>query len=654
MIIINNKNKELSTHRWLNAIKRLAPMVNILHSRPHDENVQKLYDLVQNLLDRGEAEAIKVFKAYKLVLQQSVLQQPISELPFCKLSKKGVPKVLKPWWVDHTSPICDIRYTMSIFRISEVFQCKPEYKVNSIIDSTNPKKDVMESIMNFISTWSSLQYMPKENKGYLIMSNKAGPNGPASVSCIDDLKPLRADPQLYSSVKSLLKVAIPWLDIDGYQEGTGKRHSKLVLLADKACKTRVIAIGDWWSNVALSGIHKDFMKFLSKLPSDVTYRQDKIPVLLKGLGPDLYSADMTAFTDVFPIELEAHLVSTVYGVDIGLDWKQVISNRTFDHPLGDVRYAAGNPMGLLSSWPVSTATHHAVKQWCAHQLGVGKKYKYLMLGDDSLDTCPKVHKLYLETMNLLGVSTSTAKCTQSELGSAEFAKRLFLHSEEVTGLPITILDEVMTKPEQFLELLRICRERGYNDSSLIPGFTKLATRHKSAKLLTDLLSLPESITGTPPLTEVNTGSWSDILSHLEQDHKTLIAIARDYIFWRETKDLEKPLAVNPTSSDRISISENHPILVAVSFKLMEYLDHEDGDDDFSIYNGWMDGNYRLMANVPNVDKYRYKNKGHKVTKSKYEVLKLLLALASGNCNIPLHKPSKLSNFDLFVKGYPQE
>lgn len=127
------------------------------------------------------------------------------------------------------------------------------------------------------------------------------------------------------------------------------RHSKLVLLPDKAGKTRVIAIGDWWSNVALTGLHDNFLAALKELPSDVTFRQDKIPTLIKGMESSLYSADMTAFTDVFPIELEEHLVSTAYGANVGGLWRQIISNRIFDHPLGGVKYAAGNPMGLLSS-----------------------------------------------------------------------------------------------------------------------------------------------------------------------------------------------------------------------------------------------------------------------------------------------------------------
>lgn len=129
-----------------------------------------------------------------------------------------------------------------------------------------------------------------------------------------------------------------------------------------------------------------------------------------------------------------------------------------------------------------------------------------MLGDDSLDSCPHVHEVYRKVMSLLGVSTSLSKCTSSDQGYAEFAKRLFSPRGEVTGIPITLLEEINTKPEQFLELLRICRERGYNDNFLSPGFDCIVSKNRNSKMLYDLLSLPESILGAPPLLEANVNS----------------------------------------------------------------------------------------------------------------------------------------------------
>jgi hypothetical protein len=391
------------------------------------------------------------------------------------------------------------------------------------------------------------------------------------------------------------------------------------------------------------------MKGLAALPSDVTFRQSDIPKLVKSLGTNLYSSDMTAFTDRFPRKLEVCLLSAVYGEHESRLWEQIVSNRKFHHPKGDVVYACGNPMGLLSSWPVSTMTHHAVKQWCAYKLNK-KYYKYLILGDDTLDSSREVYKLYTDTIRRLGVSISLSKCTQSESGSAEFAKRYFRNQIEVTGLPVHLLETVRSNPEQFIELVRICRERGYEDQYLGPSMDLLLSNRKNGKMVADMLSLPVQVLGMPPLIEVKPGSWAEKLSALsEEDLENKLAIARNYVFWTTTIGINKPKT--PKKVSQVSVEENHPLMFALSEQLMDYL--PEMDDAFSIYNGWMEGKYREMANVPNIDTYRYYNKGHYATKCKYDVLHALLALANGNCNIPLHKPTKLDNFELFALGFPE-
>jgi len=94
---------------------------------------------------------------------------------------------------------------------------------------------------------------------------------------------------------------------------------------------------------------------------------------------------------------------------------------------------------------------------------------------------------------------SRSKCTQSLQGYAEFAKRLFSPQGEITGLPVHLLEGIMRKPEQVLELVRICRERGYEDKYLGPCLASLLSNHKDGKMIADMLTLPETVTGAPPL-----------------------------------------------------------------------------------------------------------------------------------------------------------
>jgi len=81
-----------------------------------------------------------------------------------------------------------------------------------------------------------------------VLSNRAGPNGPASITCLKDLTALRADKDktLYTTLRDYFDKMIPEIDMEEYEDSTesGLIHSKLVFLQDKACKTRVVAIAD--------------------------------------------------------------------------------------------------------------------------------------------------------------------------------------------------------------------------------------------------------------------------------------------------------------------------------------------------------------------------------------------------------------------------
>jgi hypothetical protein len=373
------------------------------------------------------------------------------------------------------------------------------------------------------------------------------------------------------------------------------------------------------------------------------------------MGSYLYTSDMTAFTDRFPIQLETEVVSSKYGAVIGKLWKTVLTRREFYHKNGSVTYKVGNPMGLLSSWAVSTFTHHVVKAWCAHKCGIEyDKYKYLILGDDTLDSKEEVYKLYIQTIQRLGVSISTSKCTKSEDGYAEFAKRLFSPDGEVTGLPVHLLSGLKSNPEQVLELVRICRSRGYEDSVLGPALERLLSDGfiSEHKIVADILRLPEAMTGAPPLLEGNTRPWiSQLIEYGETYQLAVLAIARKHLFWKLTERLQ--VSSGPKHISPVEIDNHHPLVFALYERVDLYLPEEaycsetGEEDEWYIYNRWMEGEYQHLCNIPSVDTYKYYNRGHKITKCNFDVAKLALRIASGDCNIPLTFRKIYTNQDLY-------
>jgi hypothetical protein len=647
-------------HQWVTSVKKILPMINILHNLPPGENVEPLVSLVSHLLKhKGERGTIRILKEYRLAFQQFALKQSVTNIPFCKTDRYGLPRklsFLRPDLKDGNS----IRYSLSVLRLIEEFRCKPEYLVDTIISNSNAKHEVLSEILEYIRGKPRiLKVLPKEiGDPRLVLSNKAGPNGPASITCLQDLAALRqpGNETLYTYINNFIKDNVIKVDMDKYESPSGEwKHSKLVLLSDKACKTRVIAIADWWSNVCLSGLHDAFMKGLRRIPSDVTYFQDKIPTFVKKLGSGLYSSDMTAFTDRFPIELEIAVIEAKYGYDVGQMWKHIVTDREFYHKNGSVRYQCGNPMGLLSSWAVSTFTHHVVKAWCAHKCGIKYYKNYLILGDDTLDSDRSVYTKYIQTIKNLGVSISTSKCTLSNSGYAEFAKRLFTPEGEVTGLPVHLLDGMKSNPEQVLELVRICRSRGYQDSFLRPALENLLSKKyiRNSKTVADILSLPESLTGLPPLLEGKDSSVaiSNILNGTPMYQEALLKIARSYLFWKMAGKLQ--ISPPPKHISPMEIDNNHPLVFALNERVDLYLPAEAfcddtwEEDEYYIYNQWMEGKYDYLVNIPSIDTYKYYNRGHRITKCKFDVAKLVISLGNGDCNIPLTPRTVYTNQDLY-------
>jgi hypothetical protein len=413
------------------------------------------------------------------------------------------------------------------------------------------------------------------------------------------------------------------------------------------------------------------MNALRKLPNDLTYYQDDLGNRVLSMGENLFSSDMTAFTDRFPRELEKIVVEVVMGADEAERWNSIIADREFytGPNTKPVKYKVGNPMGVLSSWAVSTATHHVVKMYCAYKLGI-QKYKYLILGDDTLDSNENVYNYYVNVIRQLGVVINTSKSTISFIGCFEFAKRLFYRRKEVTGLPVYLLVNIERFPEQFSELIRICRLRGYEDRHLSPVVLNLLKTlpKNTSKVIRDQLSLPEAILGQAPLLEVYPGSYAEALTQLSEEHQNAyLKLARDKVFWREAQKISIKPKKTKVKEVQFGVKPNHPIVFALSNKLDEYLgtdpeglDEEqfkewvNGDystDEYTIYNAWIKGDYRYLSNLPSIDTYKYYSKAHKVTKCKYLVHKEMLQLVNtDNANQFLYPIRRLKDYDLFDMG----
>jgi len=621
------------------------------------------------------------------------LKQDLTPVPYHSIDKSGFLKRIK-FLKPKARCLNGKRYAMSVIRIIELFRCKPANDTSTITDAPTYNKARVEDIIKFIPKSKILKKLPYTVlPSYLPLSNKAGPNGPATLSAVEDMTALRRNPKQYYAVTTLLNQSnLSWLNFEAQAPLLGEFiNAKTIFLSDKACKTRLISIMGWWSNAALSGVHKTWMYFLKDISNDLTFKQETIPRRVKALGRNLFSSDMTAFTDRFPRVILVAMLRHCHGQVISENWNTIMSETAFKTKSGnDIKYEVGNPMGVLSSWPISTGGHHLIHEYVQYKLKI-RKHKYLVLGDDSLIKSEKAQKYYLKVINELGIKISLPKCTSSYNGHAEFAKRLFGSEAEYTGLPIYLLKNLHKHPEQILELVKMARERGYSDEILgrrILNLLELKQFDSSTrKIIVDILSLSERVSGFRPLfqakeysTEMfeaplgvdNKESWSGLFNGLPIEvQDKYIAYANDMIFWETARklNLNSPNThVKGKINTVCNIQPHHPLVFAFYSKLNDYLegvptmlDTNVSDDNngsnvdfnaYTIYEAWMRGEYRYLARLPSIDTYNYNTVSHKVTACKYEVLKkAILLLKSDNANIFLNPVLKLSDDELYDIGF---
>lgn len=136
---------------------------------------------------------------------------------------------------------------------------------------------------------------------------------------------------------------------------------KLSAFPDKELKTRVIAIGDYYSQTALIPLHKFLFKILKRIPQDMTFDQGGFTEAIKD-KEIFYSLDLTAATDRFPIDV-IYLVLSGHLPKVYLDaWKDIMVGYPFKFPQKDLTlsYSVGNPMGFYSSWASFALAHHFI------------------------------------------------------------------------------------------------------------------------------------------------------------------------------------------------------------------------------------------------------------------------------------------------------
>jgi len=202
------------------------------------------------------------------------------------------------------------------------------------------------------------------------------------------------------------------------------RLGKLSVVRDQAGKARIVAITNWWIQIALKPLHDSLFLILKNIEMDGTYDQTKpLKALLNRLplNQTLYSFDLSAATDRLPIALQEQVLGIIYPGSrfwrAALDFAWV--SKYSETP---VKYAVGQPMGAYSSWGMLALTHHVLVQYAAILAGYSRLFKdYCVLGDDVVIANDAVAREYQKLMSILGMEINLSKSLVSKR-LCEFAK----------------------------------------------------------------------------------------------------------------------------------------------------------------------------------------------------------------------------------------
>lgn len=216
--------------------------------------------------------------------------------------------------------------------------------------------------------------------------------------------------------------------------------SQFAIKEEAAGKIRLFALMDSITQTFMRPLHDALFDVLRAMPNDGTFDQDAS--IRRSMSKAVrsgcaYSFDLTAATDRLPAALSAEILSVIFGhPHLGGYWLKIMTDRDFGFNAttaeklkvseGPYRYAVGQPMGGLSSWPALAVTHHWIVQLAASRaLGTRNWFsEYEILGDDIVIFNKAVSEEYLEIMKDIGCEINLTKSIISHNRPVfEFAKR---------------------------------------------------------------------------------------------------------------------------------------------------------------------------------------------------------------------------------------
>jgi len=130
---------------------------------------------------------------------------------------------------------------------------------------------------------------------------------------------------------------------------------KLGFSSEPGGKTRIFAIGDYWTQLSLERVQSTLYGVLKSIGMDATRDQDKgfKTLVSESLGRQTFCFDLSTASDRIPAVMQKYRLELLGGKELSESWYSVMTERDFYIKATNqsIRWKVGQPLGLLSSFP---------------------------------------------------------------------------------------------------------------------------------------------------------------------------------------------------------------------------------------------------------------------------------------------------------------
>jgi hypothetical protein len=192
---------------------------------------------------------------------------------------------------------------------------------------------------------------------------------------------------------------------------------KIGHIQEPGLKLRAVANPFRVYQLALSRLGDQVYDLVKSIPWDCTHDQDAgAEWSSKKLeaGHRMYAVDLSNATDMFPLSLQTHVLRSIKHVqeeDVSL-FETLATSPWLSPTHGLIQWTKGQPLGLYPSFGVFTLTHGILLRSLEERLGIHDSFR--VLGDDVVISHPKLHDLYREVLDQLGMPVSEDKTLISD------------------------------------------------------------------------------------------------------------------------------------------------------------------------------------------------------------------------------------------------